>query len=298
MAAARKIAEPAGLSSALAADAVEALILNSDTTGAKAAIDKLSGLLGQAKDKEKEYLLTCLATAQAKMGDFGSAKADALAIKDKESRFACLSSIAEIQVELKDLPGALATLDSLPSVLEYLRHPGDKARNLAGIARIRAGAGDKSGAASLIVNAFRSASSERDPIIKVWAMTSVANAQIAADDNQGATRSIGEAYEASHKHQNDLRSSLLSCVAQSQAKMGDIDGAKSTMDEMLGQYGGNYKQRATVEVARAFVRRGDVSEARAVVGGINNKEMQAVAILGILDELIRMRGTVQPGIKQ
>ena len=170
---------------------------------------------------------------------------------------------------LERIASAQADIGDIPGALSTMRRIGDawyRASALVDIAQAQLEAGDSAGATRSIWEAVSAAAlGSRDVLDRYFLFRRIAQTQAAIGDIQGALSTAG-----SFGNRN-TRFKILSAIAKGQATAGDISGALDTartriVDDVIRAY-------ALIDIAQAQIKPGKAKRAKSPKGSIGRNQI-------------------------
>ena len=273
-------------------------VATSDKPFAPQVMTRLSQLAIKAefdRPSKKLNVFERIAEAQARLGDYDGAYKtagephpvnDVQTVRATRARMNVMKAVAEAQLKAKNPEAARDTVLAAMEVLGPL--PDEDAEAyfpLAGLGSIQARAGDLSGA-------LRTVEALSSSVWKVHILSEIALAHAEAGRLEDARKSIRLAFEAGRRAPNDMLWSLssnsgapqfaqsmdpmlpvLQTLAQTQARIGELDAALKTLADMSGSGFGKFARNNTIEqIVAARLDAGDVPGARRAVDVIPDSD--------------------------
>ena len=206
----------------------------------------------------------------------GEARADARSIESPSMRSQVLEYIARVRARAGDTSGAILGASEALDAAREIKSPSIRASNLGDIAQAQAKFGDTSGAARTISEALAVVRGMEALANIIHALCHIIKAQAEAGDHYAAARMISEALNTAPRvvEVEGRRARALVAIAETQAAIGDIQGALATARSIKGPL---HRATALEGIAGVQSEAGDeqgasrsTSEALATLPSIND----------------------------
>jgi hypothetical protein len=240
-----------------------------DKAAAKKTLEKASGLAAAITDKgSKEYSLTALVCARARLGDVAEARKVAKGITNKGFKVIAEAVIARSLVKAGNVKEALAEAAKQTDPLA-------RAHILTHIGEARAAAKDAKGAIESFAAAHTLLEGVEENARRGEAHILV-SARAEAGDDDGAAKSA-KAFLREHDLGQVNR-------AYASAKLGDYAGALKLAEE---QEAGWWKGNTVRAIAMEQTRAGGEKAARAWIAGLGSPQLRANALFGVAEGIMK-----------
>lgn len=232
----------------------------------------------------KSSVIAAIAKYQITSGDIDLGKKTVLDITYRDHKIAVYKLIAEKQADAGKINSAVETIETMAKMIDDIPMAADKSKFgtfddsfKKGVvetvylcaAKASAKIGDVENYDKYIAKATEGVKEINDvPIWKGTIFTRIVDAQLEANDIEGAKKTVKEI-----KEEHNLSWALFNIV-KTQLEKGDIEGAVTTSKEIT--YTMN-KSFACGEIASAFVKKGELAEAKIVLLRLGNSSREAEA---------------------
>lgn len=232
----------------------------------------------------KSSVIAAVAKYQITSGNIDLGKKTAKDITYRDHKIAIYKLIAEKQADAGKIDSAVATIEMMAKMIDDIPMDADKSKFgifddsfkkglvetvYLCVAKTSAKTGDVENYNKYITKATEGVKEINEmPIWKGTIFTRIVDAQLEANDIEGAKKTIKEIKEE-HNH-----SWALFNIVKTQLKKGDIEGAVTTSKEIMDTMN---KSFACGEIASAFVKKGELAEAKKVLLHLGNSSREAEA---------------------